>query len=537
MTTKALTHSVAILWVATWLSSCSSSDGVTGSSQPPKDPTPSCAGPFTGTSPPPARSCSATIPFDPTDPLWGYQWHLDNLAQTCGTAGEDINVDTVWATLKGNGVRVVVVDNGMELTHEDLSPNVVAGSYDYSDGDANPDSGNSDHGTAVGGVIAARDLNNLGMRGVAPRAELIAYNLLDALTSANAADAMTRNAPSNFVSSNSWGAPDGYGTLDAADANWLTAIATGLANGRSNRGLIYVWAGGNGAPVDNSNYDGQANRRGVIAVGATTDTGTKAYYSERGANLWVSAPGGSSSCIGRIATTDASAGAGYNPVDTGGADLSNQNYSKCFGGTSAATPVVSGVVALVLQARPTLTWRDVPIILARSARKNDVGNAGWSNNGAGHPVNHDYGFGVVDAQAAVTLASTWTNVGAEVVYGPTTASPNLRIPDNNCTGVSSTITVNGSGISEIEWVEVTFTAANHTYSGDLDIALTAPSGTVSRLAERHPCSGCSRYSGWVFGSARHLDEPANGNWTLTVKDLEAVDVGTFQSWSLKIYGH
>ncbi len=209
-------------------------------------------------------------------------------------------------------------------------------------------------------------------------------------------------------------------------------------------------------------------------------------------------------------------------------------------GTSAATPMVAGVAALMLQANPNLGWRDVKIIFAQTARVNDsTPTSGWTTNGAGYWINHNYGFGVVDANAAVIMAKTWVNVGTMKTYFTTTASPNLSIPDNDTTGVSPAITVSGSGITKIEWIEITFSAGDHTYSGDLDITLTNNiTGTASRLAETHLCAGnaCTSYNGWVFGSARHLGESADGIWTLTVKDLRAQDTGTFQYWSLKFYG-
>ena len=59
--------------------------------------------------------------------------------------------------------------------------------------------------------------------------------------------------------------------------------------------------------------------------------------------------------------------------------LQNQ-YTDSFNGTSAATPMVSGVVALMLQASPKLTWRDVPLILARSARQVDAQSSGWRSH-------------------------------------------------------------------------------------------------------------------------------------------------------------
>ncbi|NOX76157.1 MAG: S8 family serine peptidase [Gammaproteobacteria bacterium] len=499
------------------------------------------------------------------DPLFGDQWHLKNTGQlgndgAAGLAGEDINVEPVWNscgtgnTCRGEGIRIAVVDDGLEISHEDLAANVATGlGHNYLTGtnDPSPTAGSGGdsyaHGTAVAGVIAARDMNDLGVRGVAPRANLVGYNLLQDSTESNEADAMTRGSPYVYVSSNSWGAPDDTGNLAPSVLAWRTAINTGLNSGRSGKGTIYVWAAGNGGAgnggagqiVDNSNYDGQANYRGVIAVGAVTDQGTKASYSERGANVWVSAPGGEFCGTHTISTTDNSGENGYNYSATAGtSNYTNTNYSKCFNGTSSATPVVSGVVALMLQANPNLGWRDVRVILATTARKNDFSDAEWAANGAGFRVNHKYGFGVVDADAAVTLAKTWINRGAEVMYAPPLFSVNTTIPDNDSTGVADMVTISGSNISEIESIEITFSSTDHTYSGDLEITLTnVMTGTSSTLSEVHLCDGiCTAHDNWVFSSVRHLGEAADGDWTLTVKDVFTGDIGTFQSWGIKFYG-
>jgi len=488
-----------------------------------------CTGTFTGTAP------------AVNDPLFADQWHLRNTGQAGGCAGQDVNISALWnANTKGTGVRIAVVDDGLEIGHEDLSPNVVMGeSFNYNGG-TDPTGGQ--HGTAVGGVAAARDSNGLGGAGAAPRAGLVGYNLLANFSAGNEADAMTRNAAAVFVSNNSWGAPDNGRWAESA-ATWRAAINTGLATGRNDLGTIYTWAGGNGGQnnVDNSNYDGQANYRGVLSICAVGDDGVRAFYSERGANLWVCTPS-----MGRanhaITTTDRSGALGYNTTGTA-PNYSDTDYTNTFNGTSSAAPLAAGVIALVLQAKPALTWRDLRIILAQSARKNHAADSDWSVNGAGFNINHNYGFGVTDANAAVTLANTWANVGPEVVFSPPVSIVNAAIPDNNATGVSNTITVAGSGIGRIEFVEITFNAT-HTYVGDFEIILTAPSGTVSRLSEPHICNdgfmniACLGVPGnsWRFGSARHLVEAANGNWTLMVRDRLALDTGTFQSWQLTFYG-
>ncbi len=483
------------------------------------------------------------------DPLYGDQWHLKNTGQQGGTAGEDINVEPVWTAsngnLRGQGVRIAVVDDGLEIGHEDISANVLPGTgHDYTGGGTDPTGG--DHGTSVAGVAAARDGNAKGGRGTAPRAGLVGYNLLQAFTTANQSDAMLRAASLNGVSSNSWGPPDGDGTLSASPQAWKDAIVQGLLTGRGGNGIIYSWAAGNGhcpplvcaVPYDNANYDGYANFRGVVAVCGVGDTGKRADYSEKGANLWVCAPtegdGGHA-----ITTTDRTGSLGYNAGDA--PDYADPNYTNSFNGTSSATPVVSGVAALVVQAEPALTWRDVREILAQTARKNDPTDADWFTNAAGYHINHSYGFGVVDADAAVTAAQGWTPLasGDAAAYQTSLQTVNSAITDNSAAGVSDVAAVLGSGttdINQLEWVEVTLTAV-HAAPGQLQVELSAPSGTKSVLAERHLCpSGCSSYSGWVFGSARHLGEDPQGDWTLTVSDRVAGTVGTFNSWRLKIYG-
>jgi subtilisin-like proprotein convertase family protein len=484
------------------------------------------------------------------DPLFLDQWHLQNTGQVGGTPGEDLNVIPVWITgLKGEGIRIAVVDDGMEITHEDLAANVDAGlSYNYCDGSFNPtlcgsDTTASEHGTAVAGLISARDLDGVGGRGVAPRANIIGYNVLESMTLSNQADAMTRNGNSVDISSNSWGAPDGTGLLTSTSMTWRDAVGTGISVGRGGRGTVYIFAAGNGGPNENSNYDGYANNRAVMAICAVGDNGVHADYSEQGANLWVCAPSlGNNNHA--VTTTDRTGSLGYN--NDGTLNYPNTNYTNAFGGTSASVPMTSGVVALMLQANPNLGWRDVRLILAQTARKNNSADPDWTTNGTGIHINHKYGFGVINADAAVTAAGSWLNVGPEITHITPLKSVNLAIPDNDTTGRSDTIIVSGSNINNIEFIEVTFSASDHTYFGDLEITLTNDTtGTVSRLAETHACTNADTgapincppsYNSWVFGTARHLGESANGSWKLTVKDQAPRDTGTFQSWQLKFYG-
>ena len=332
-----------------------------------------------------------------SDPLYACQWHLTN------PGGEDVNVEGVWREgNRGEGVNIAIVDNGMDFTHEDLTDNVDSSrNHDYT-GRGDIHNAFQHHGTHLAGIVAARD-NDLGVRGLAPGATMYGYNLLVEFTDLNVADAMTRNGPVTAVSNNSWGPIDGP-AFDMTSSLWEMAVNRGLRNGFDGKGTFYAFAGGNGhLEGDSSNLDEYANYYGVTAVCAVNRFDTRSDYSETGANLWVCAPSNDSRFVGHgIVTTE-----------------NSDRYIEDFGGTSAATPVVSGVAALMRSANPDLTWRDLKLILAASARQNDPGNPGWEDgaskygvdtDGDGYHFNHEYGFGVVDAGAAVQMAKAWDSV-------------------------------------------------------------------------------------------------------------------------------
>ena len=481
------------------------------------------------------------------DTLYGCQWHLNNDDQFPFGVGEDVNVEGVWRDgVLGEGITVAVVDDGMQHQHEDLRDNVDSSrNHDYTgSGDIYNPFG-FHHGTPVAGIIAARD-NSIGMRGVAPRATIYGYNLIQDErhhTHANEADAMSRNAGSTAISNNSWG-PGDSGAPEHAHRLWEEAVEYGVSEGYGGKGVFYAWAAGNGADLqDNSNLDEYANFYAVTAVCAVDHTDIRAQYSEQGSNLWVCAPSGDS-VIGRpdIATTD-----------------DGNWYTTRFDGTSAATPMVSGVAALVRQVNNELTWRDVKLILAASARQNDATFGGWEegatkyrDSGSNYNFSHHFGFGVVDAGSAVDLATNWTNVPPLRKSTAESVRINLSIPDATAdsnlgadvpgTTVTSTIALD-SNVEFIEYIQVD-THFDHGSFRDLETELISPAGNVSVLVPRleidpsyprvpdHPLTEEFR-----FGSAKHLGESAEGAWTLRITDHRAETVGSLKSWSITAYGH
>ena len=488
---------------------------------------------------PALEECTA-LTTPQSDPWYGCQWHLSNTGQFEGGVMQDINVASVWAGGNmGAGINVVVIDDGLQSNHQDLTANVLASrNHDYT-GRGNVFDPIDTHGTAVAGIIAARD-NDVGVRGVAPRASIFGYNIIGygAFTTGRAAGAMYRreDAQHTAVANNSWGyRPTGL-PGGGLGATWESAVERGVTEGYGGKGIFYVWSAGNGHGYnDHANLDEIANFYAVTAACAVGYDDVRSAYSETGANLWVCAPSNS----GRVGLPGITTTHQYN------------RYRDSFGGTSAAAPIVSGVAALVRAADNTLSWRDVKLILAASARQNDSGNSGWEQGAVKYgpttdrySFNHEYGFGMVDAAAAVALAGGWTKLPSPIrSIAAESGTLDLAIPDAPLLGTPSTITSSltlDPRVGFVEFMEIEI-ELEHAWFRDLQIELVSPSGAVSVLSV--PSLAVISSSGGAFkgthrfGSARHLGENADGTWTLRISDRQNQDTGTLKSWKLKAYGH
>jgi subtilisin family serine protease len=549
------------------------------------------------------------------DPLLPNQWHIQNTGQNAfasnlGLSGQDMNVVGAWASgYSGKGIKVGVVDSGLEAAHEDLAANVdLAHSYNFITGgnDPTPAAGSIgfDHGTAVAGIIGAVAFNGKGGRGVAYNASLRGYNLIASFSVANMATAMGNAPPSadNDLFNASFGfVGNAIPTFSSAFQN----ITATTMNMRGGLGAAIVNAAGNdfqdfesetsplcqvsrlygvscGDPATDERRGGYA----PIIVGALNAAGVHASYSSTGSALWISAPGGeyglnssyytgASSYDPAIITTtrDGCVNAlypptsypnGVNPLDANGLNplSSNCQYTAVMNGTSSATPNTAGTVAMMLEANPKLSVRDIKYILARTAKHLDAAFAGvssntivpgrtivleqgWVTNGAGYSFSNRYGFGGVDAAAAVAMAKTYTSYLSAVQnsignYQFYAAAP-ATIPAQSAAGGYINFTVS-EAFPTVEFVVVFLNIDSTPGLLCNQVELTSPSGTKSILL--HAANGFTNAQivNSRFESNAFYGEPINGTWTLRFLDLCAPSgiatvLATTQPQTLLFAGH
>lgn len=458
----------------------------------------------------------------PTDPYFAnWQWSLTN-----PTTG--IDVIKAWQNYTGAGIKIGIVDDGIDYNHPDLSPNYLSNlDYDATNGGSDAYGTSSDsHGTTVAGVLAAAH-DGSGIAGIAYLAGIAGFRISYSTRGASQiADAFNHLATNGMdVANASWGYSAAYqdNFFSSSFGSSKSAILNDAANGRGGLGIDMVFAAGNGrATGDSVNYHNFQNDPYVITVAATDINGHVTTFSTPGAALLVSAPG-----LGTY-TDDRLGSAGY----------STDDYTSAAG-TSYSAPTVAGIIALMLEANPNLGYRDVMDILAYSAKNSDPTNTGWQTNGAhdwnggGLHFSNDYGFGLVDATAAVRLAESWQKQSTYANMSTESAShtDNAAIPDGSGS-LQSQITFASSLDVEKMVIDLNVT---HAHVADLTVTLTSSSGTTALLAS-HPSGGTG--SGIVFETTANSfwGEDAKGTWTLTVTDSVSGGIGTLNNWTLTALG-
>ena len=426
-------------------------------------------------------SCAETGPYacqtGATEPLYTYQWAL-NAAQSffasyslVSDGTTDLNVDAVHKQgIKGQGVNVLVLDNGVEINHEDLKDNVnpsMTWNFQNNNSDPTPSGSSPDaHGTNAAGIIAAVQ-NGIGVMGIAPRVTLGA-----------AGDARILNTAQEYAAFG--GAPwsinahvinSSIGRNPIPPLSYTDAIAVGgqpWTNLRSNKGLIVVQSAGNEyikfrqrdcRKVNNTTQivscENPVNETDLLnpmrlSIAAANAKGYRASYSSAGSINWVTGLGGEYSSTGNYGEVGSAANEegpqiystdlmgcerGYsqnglsadNTVQfmIGGSPINMEKNPNCnfdqMNGTSASAPTITGVVALMLSANPNLTWRDVRHILATTSKQMDPDYG--SRDGRNKQINLvDYTFtdststALTDGASATRVDYGWQTNAAGYKY-------------------------------------------------------------------------------------------------------------------------
>ena len=481
-----------------------------------------------------------TLQRSVNDPLYPNQWHLAG-------SGLNVNIGNVWDSVTGQGINMAVVDDGLEVGHEDLEPNsfpISSGFHiNFNGGPANdpsPQSASENHGTDCAGLAAARGFNGIGVVGVAPEAKLMGIRLIGA--GSDATDEQTGMAMTwqpdgivTHVSSNSWGPPDVPTSLARIGPLQTAGLETGATKNRGGLGTVFAIAAGNGRGAgDNESYDAFSSSRFAIAVAAVTRDGKQSSYSESGMAVAIGAFGGEFN-PGEVTWTTNNSGDEALAYIKGKFPTSEApvNYTDAMNGTSAATPQVSGAAALILQKNPRLSYRDVKEILMRSARREGLveGDEFVANSG-GFTFSHSFGAGLLNVAAAVELAGTWKNLGP-LVSGSITNKNAVAIPDEGRAEME--IDLSTVAAVRIEHVELVVNI-KHAKRGMLAIGIISPSGMLS-LAEPRPLDDGADYVDYQFTSVRHWGETANGVWKIVVLDTAADGTaGELTSATMRLYG-
>ena len=402
--------------------------------------------------------------YFPNDPLFGNQWHLDNIGQGGGTVDADSDLPEAWDVVPGGSSNLVVgvIDDGVESTHPDLNiwtnSGEIAGDGIDNDGNGWVDDirgwnfvlntnnseplGTDKHGTSVAGVATARGDNGIGVAGAAYRAKVMAIKMFDGslvASDANIAAALyyaggrTRSGAGTWraadLVNNSWG---GGGTSVAINA----ALTWGTTLGREGQGATYFFASGNGYASSISEPAVQAGSiPGVIAVGATNNKAGRSDYSNYGSQLDLVTPSNDTRAgYLAIETTDRVGANGYAAGDYTGTGATG------FGGTSSATPLATGIGALVLSQAQSLAVPLSPTQL-RGFLRNATDLFGGFSFDINTGKNIEVGYGRLNASTAVrgvgipeiSVVSTLSEIlsGSTVDMGSVnlgkTASVSLRI--------------------------------------------------------------------------------------------------------------
>ncbi|MEU7532486.1 S8 family serine peptidase [Saccharothrix sp. NPDC042600] len=473
----------------------------------------------------------------PNDTEYGRQWDLFE-----ATAG--MNVPGAWDKATGKGVTVAVIDTGY-VAHSDLAANVVAG-YDFvsdaaraRDGggrDSNPadngdwmkagdcgtdlfgnpvpakDQDSSWHGTHVAGTIAAVTGNTKGVAGIAYEAKVQPIRVLAQCggSTSDIADAIIWASGGTVAGVPANPTPAKVINMSLGGESACSSTYQNAINSAVNRGSTVVVAAGN-SNKDVSGFT-PASCNNVVTVAASSRAGDRTFYSNYGAKIDITAPGGqtrnANDTPGTITTPENGI---WSTLNTGATTPGSENYEP-YQGTSMAAPHIAGLAALLVQANPSLTPAQIETLIKNNARP----LPGTCTGGCG--------AGLADAAKTVAAAGGGTTPPPTGFFENTT---DVTIADNAT--VTSSIPVTGRTGNAPSTLKVGVDI-KHTYRGDLVLDLVAPDGTTYRL--KNSSSSDSADNVVASYTVNASSEVANGTWKLRVQDVYSGDTGYIDTWNL-----
>jgi|GEM_PF-555045 len=512
------------------------------------------------------------------DPQRVLQWHL-SLAEfspqdtTQSSSQTRPLYDLALGNLseRGRGLRIALIDGTVDSKHPDLLGRLLDSSAICCDwvpltqqndpSNAGPGSAmrskvaETGHATGLAALIAATENNSIGGRGIAPAATLISLNAIASGDDSRLMQALQVALGSGAsVINNSWSPPDpnegGSRSFYPAPQAWYSALDEAQSKGRSGLGAIIVKAAGNGGAAlspsrlrsdsaDSANYDGYAQHPAVISVGAVDAFARPLTVSEPGAQVLVSAFSSQ--------TNSPSLSTGTEVLPSG---------------TSSAAAMVSALSALMLEANPGLTWRDLRWILATTACPipgyDQPGISSAQSLLRSHGYHQQVGFGLIDAGAAVQSAKSFQGLpplinclldaekNAPIITRAGTGEQ-LALPwqqvainrENSKISFSFDLAKAQCPIDRIESLMLSL-ASSHQDATGLRITLISPLGYGVQFAAPRDCAHtvCTNLNqGFRFHSVRFMAEPAAGRWTLQISEESGKSIGTLSRLQLSFLGH
>jgi subtilisin family serine protease/subtilisin-like proprotein convertase family protein len=539
--------------------------------------------------------------------LFREQWYLTGnlLGSPEVASGADVRAPEAWSMTTGNpDIVVAVIDDGFDLGHPSFAATRLhPDGIDFEDNDPRPLPVDDDyHGTPVAS-IAVGGHGTAAMKGIAPNCTFLPVRIgfgpgsrpIDLLEVfryvSQRADVV--NCSFGFP-------PSSFDRMSPAFRRALTQLTE--TGGRRGKGLVIVFAAANddaptllpanqningvlftsgggisAIPAGQPVFSGYPMTPGVVVVAAMSSLKRKSGYSSWGQHITVAAPSNNLHYIpafvppgsdprrdrfvahyrglGQIASVNRPGqGAPFSPIarfdNPATPNLQENVYTREFGGTSGAAPVVAGIAALILSVNPNLTAAEVKQILMETADRDldpaldladDPNVQGLSGAFVGERSLF-FGSGKVNAFHAVRRAQALNPAPSDDPPAATRffgeQRPALAIPDRNPQGVSSSLTCTLVGrLGDIK-VAIDIT---HTYRGDLRVALISPEGFIAELHKVDRSENAQNLiatfapanqpdlANWVRGGVA-----VNGRWTLSVSDELFRDVGTLNAWSLEL---